>query len=412
MNEKEFAALTPREGFCALITLAAERGVLKRVALSGSTDPTRKKAHMSLRLIGSRAMLQLETFYTDNKAKHQNIELNDTHALVQAVADYRQANLSVTVVSDGAELKCSSGGKQTLLRGVKLLRALTLTDAAHEMPRAADKVKNHILDGGEPFLRALGISDERGRVHDKKQSKFRQINRFLELLRDVEGHLPSEGTLRVCDLCCGKSYLSFAVYHYLTAVKGREVVMECVDLKADVIEECSAVAARLGFDGLRFICGDVGAFEPSGGEHVHLVVSLHACDTATDLVLGKAIEWHSEVILSTPCCHHELNHTLDCPELACIAEHSMLRQKLCDAATDAMRLLLLKANAYAAAALELIDPEETPKNVMLRAVKKKTSDPASLERAREEYEAAVRFFIRGEGRAQNAFLERGIVSNI
>lgn len=410
MNEKEFSALRLDQGFCALIALAAERGVLKRVTLSGPLSADKKKAQLTLRAIGSRAMLQLETFYTDNKAKHQNIALDDTDALLLAVSDYRQINLVTSLAGgESAELKRASSGKLTLLRGVALFRLLDKTDATEPLP-ASDRDKKRILRGDEPFLRALGISDERGRVHDKRQSKFRQINRFLELLRDVEGHLPKTGTLHVCDLCCGKSYLSFAVYHYLTAVKGREVVMECVDLKSDVIADCSAVAARLGFDGLHFICGDVGAFEPSG-EHVQLVVSLHACDTATDLVLGKAMEWQSEVILSTPCCHHELNHTLDCPELDCIAEHSMLRQKLCDAATDAMRLLLLKANGYVATALELIDPEETPKNVMLRAVKKKKTDPASLAKAREEYEAAVRFFIRGEGKAQQAFLERGTTNS-
>ena len=407
MNEKEFVALTPTEGFCTLVRLAAERGVLKRVALSGSTDPARKKAQLIARTIGGHTMLQLETFYTDNKARHQNVEMDDMQTLAMAFADYRQANLSVMLTSDGAELKRAASGKQTLLRGVKLLRALASADAVSAPTPSGDKVKNRILSGGELFLRALGVSDESGRVHDKKQSKFRQINRFLELLRDVEQHLPDDGVLRVCDLCCGKSYLSFAVYHYLTAVKGRKVVMECVDLKPDVIEECSAIARRLGFDGLHFICGDVAAFEPSGGEHVHLVVSLHACDTATDLVLGKAMAWQSEVILSTPCCHHELTHTLDCPELACIAEHSMLRQKLCDAATDAMRLLLLKSRGYAAIALELIDPEETPKNVMLRAVKNKKSNPAALAAARAEYEAAVRFFIRSEGAGQQAFLDRG-----
>ena len=406
MNEKEFSALRPDEGFCALIGMAAACGVLKKVALSGPFDADKKKAQMTLRSIGGRAMLQLETFHTDNKAKHRNIEIGDVSALLGAVSAYRQVNL-VTSLADGAsaELKRASSGKLTLLRGVALFRLLDQTDVSHTPP-VSDRDKNRILRGDEPFLRALGISDERGRVHDKKQSKFRQINRFLELLRDVEGHLPEAGALHVCDLCCGKSYLSFAVYHYLTALKGREVVMECVDLKSDVIAECSTVAKRLGFDGLHFICGDVGAFRPSG-EHVHLVVSLHACDTATDLVLGKAMEWQSEVILSTPCCHHELNHALDCPELACIAEHSMLRQKLCDAATDAMRLLLLQANGYTATALELIDPEETPKNVMLRAVKKKKTDPASLAMAREEYEAAVRFFIRQEGKGQTAFLARG-----
>ena len=171
------------------------------------------------------------------------------------------------------------------------------------------------------------------------------------------------------------------------------VRMTGVDLKPDVIEYCNGVAQKLGFDGLEFLCGDVGKYDAGG--HVHLVISLHACDTATDLVLEKAMEWGADVVLSTPCCHHELNHTLNCPALSFVAEHSMLRQKLCDAATDALRLKLLESRGYAVCALELIDPEETPKNIMLRALRKKDFQPSSAEaeRLREEYRAARAFLL-------------------
>jgi hypothetical protein len=243
------------------------------------------------------------------------------------------------------------------------------------------------------------VADENGRVYDKKQSKFRQINRFLELVRDTLPHLP-EKKIVIADLCCGKSYLSFAVYHYFANVLGCEVNMTGVDLKPDVIAHCNAVAEQLNFKGLSFICGDVAAFEAS--EPPHLVVSLHACDTATDLVLQKAMEWKARVILSTPCCHHELSHTLNCPTLSFIAEHAMLRQKLCDAATDAMRLKLLEANGYAVDALELIDPEETPKNIMLRGIRRPSFDKSS-ERARElmkEYNAIYAFLTGGKNSEQ------------
>ena len=396
----------PAEQLTELIVLAAQKGVLRRVVCSKSSEPDRIRAVLTPRVIGGQSLLQLETFYTDNKARHLNVAQNDTSALTDALACYGQINLLTTLPGGDCELKRSNGGKQTLLRGGKLL-ALLQSAAAVDAPTAANnRTKNHILTGSEPFLQALDVSDKSGRVYDKKQSKFRQINRFLELLRDVEDHLPAKGTLRVCDLCCGKSYLSFAVYHYLTAVKGRDVRMTCVDLKPDVIENCSAIAKSLGFDGLEFLCGDVAKYETEEGGHVHLVVSLHACDTATDLVLHKAMAWQSEVILSTPCCHHELNHTIDCPELSCIAEHSMLRQKLCDAATDALRLLLLEAHGYTTAALELIDPEETPKNVMLRAIRKKNPSKAAMEAARKAYAEAVRFFIRTSGEAQERFLNR------
>ena len=390
-----------------LIGLATERGVLRRVVCSKPTSSDCIRKELTLRTIGGKQMYQMETFYKDNKARHLNIALSATEVLLHELAGYRQINLLTTIAGADCEYKWSASGKETLLRGGKLRTQLENTAAVVAEAATNDRQKKRILSGSEPFLHALDVSDKNGRVYDKKQSKFRQINRFLELLRDVEDHLPATGELRVCDLCCGKSYLSFAVYHYLTAVKGRDVKMTCVDLKADVIENCSAIAQKLGFEGLEFLCGDVAAYEPEGGAHVHLVVSLHACDTATDLVLGKAMAWQSEVILSTPCCHHELNHTLDCPELDCIARHSMLRQKLCDAATDAMRLLLLEANGYSTTALELIDPEETPKNVMLRAIRKRGMSEQARATARRAYEDAVRFFVRSEGRGQDAFLERG-----
>jgi len=175
-----------------------------------------------------------------------------------------------------------------------------------------------------------------------------------------------------------------------------EVSMTGVDLKPDVIAHCTHVADTLGFKGLSFVCGDVGAYESE--EKPQLVISLHACDTATDLVLQRALDFGARVILATPCCHHELNHKLNCPTLSFIAEHSMLRQKLCDAATDALRLKLLEAKGYRTAALELIDPDDTPKNVMLRAIRREGAerDEEAMARAMEEYRTARRFLLGGD----------------
>ena len=185
----------------------------------------------------------------------------------------------------------------------------------------------------------------------------------------------------------------FAAYHYLANILGRDVRMYGVDLKSDVIEYCNTVAKEVGFENLKFFCGDITAhkFERSPD----LVISLHACDVATDIVIEKAIAERAKVILSTPCCHHELNHTLNCPSLSFIAQHSMLRQKFCDAATDALRLKLLEANGYSVVAVELIDPEETPKNILLRATKKPET-PANLIKAKaamQEYENAKKFLL-------------------
>ena len=384
-NNHFSAELTKISG---VICSAARIGVLKKAVLSKPDIDEIKKAVITARLIGGKAMLQAETFRHDNKALHKNIEMTEEEAITDICSGFMQIN--VITNAGECEYKRSRSGKETLI-GVGKLRLDNAVPAPADSIMENDKKKNYILKGDEDFLKLLGVSDERGRVHDKKRPKFRQINRFLEHIRDISKHLPSEGVLRICDLCCGKSYLSFAVYYYFANIVGRKVHMTGVDLKADVIEYCSGVAKSLGFDGLEFICGDIMKYESDVAPS--LVISLHACDTATDIVLRKAAEWKAPVILSTPCCHHELNQKLNCDALAFVSEYSMLRQKLCDAATDALRLKLLESKGYSCDALELIDPEETPKNIMLRAILKKNPSSRALVAARAEYEAARRFLL-------------------
>ncbi|MBP3370689.1 MAG: SAM-dependent methyltransferase [Clostridia bacterium] len=377
---------------CELILKSASKNRLKKAILSKPIDKTIQKSVLSPKIISGKAALQNETFHKDNKATHKNffIDTLSPAALADVVNEYMQINL----ICDGAECeyKCSVSGKTVLLGEKKLERLLDAANTSQSSCNISEnnKKKKYILSGSEPFLRELEVADENGRVYDKKQAKFRQINRFLEIIRDAEDKLPSD-CIRICDLCCGKSYLSFAAYHYFANVKGMKVSMTGVDLKPDVVERCNAVASALGFDGLEFICMDVNDYNPS--VLPSLVISLHACDIATDIVLCKAAEWHTDVILATPCCHHELNHNINCKELSFITEHSMLRQKLCDAATDALRLCRLEAEGYTTSTVELIDPNDTPKNVMLRAFRKKgfrkDSDEAKAALAR--YLAAKQF---------------------
>ena len=395
-NDKNISALV------RLIEKSAQTETLKKVVFSKPQSGEVTKANVTLKTIQGETVLQIESFYSDNKAKHKNVNIGESDELLELASSFSQINL-ITTAGD-CELKRSKSGNSTLLRGEKLEKAL-FGDGngapkvfAKVTPTANNKRKNYILKGDESFLKYLEVSDKNGRVYDKKQAKFRQINRFLELIRDVEDSLPESGALRICDLCCGKSYLSFAVYHYFSVIKGREVKMTGVDLKSDVIEYCSGVAKALGFDGLEFLCGDVNLYNTD--DKVNMVVSLHACDVATDIVIGKAIEWEADVILSTPCCHHDLNKKLNCAPLAFIADYSMLRQKLCDAATDALRLKLMEANGYECAALELIDPEETPKNIMLRGIRKKNFDRNS-DKAKNlyaEYEKVYNFLLGTEER--------------
>ncbi len=378
----------------SLTMLAASGEALKKLVLTAPADENTLRAVGTLRLVGGKLCLQMERFTRDGKARHENISVSDGEARLTAyLADFGRANLLTT--AGDAELRRNKRGEWLLLGGDKLRRKLAGGGAAVIEIGGNDKKKTHILTGNEPFLKLLGVSDENGRVYDKKGAKFRQINRFLELIRDTLPHLP-KSEIVIADLCCGKSYLSFAVYHYFANILGYRVTMTGVDLKPDVIAYCSEVAEKLGMTGLSFLCGDIAKFEAE--KHPDLVVSLHACDTATDLVLEKAMTWEAKVILSTPCCHHELNHTLNCAPLAFVAEHAMLRQKLCDAATDALRLKLLEANGYRVAALELIDPDDTPKNIMLRALRRPDADRITAEREAKmaEYAAARKFLLGGE----------------
>ena len=383
-KHEEFAALAMQASQCS----ALKKMVFSKPVSGDNADILRIVG--TLRVIGGTPALQLESFHTDNKAKHENLPLNTEGEarLAARIVGFGQVNLLTT--AGDAEYKQNKKGNAVVLGGDKLARKLAAAPAEKVEISGNDKDKNRILTGAEPFLRHLDVADENGRVYDKKRAKFRQINRFLELIRDVLPHLPKK-EIRICDLCCGKSYLSFAVYHYFSNVLGMRVSMTGVDLKSDVVEYCNKVAKALHFDGLEFICGDVGKYDCE--QKPQLVISLHACDIATDLVLERALAFGARVILATPCCHHELNHTLNCKELSFIAEHSMLRQKLCDAATDALRLKLLESRGFDVAALELIDPDETPKNIMLRAIYNEKKPQTVRENARLEYESAKRFLL-------------------
>ena len=380
-----------RSELTSLILFSANKGSLKKAVFSKPSDKSIKKMTLTARAISGKTVLQAEYFMADNKAIHKNISLADSEADIVGIIDgFSQINL-ITELGE-CEYKRASSGKEILLGGDKLLAKLHSEGSTLPIVNTIknNREKKYILDGSEPFLMHLGVSDKNGRIYDKKQSKFRQINRFLELIRDVEDKLPKD-EITICDLCCGKSYLSFAVYHYFAVIKNYKVNMYGVDLKSDVIEHCSQTAQSLGFDGLEFICANVSTYQPP--KSPQLVISLHACDIATDFVLDKAVEWQVDVIMSTPCCHHEMNKSIDCTELAFITNYSMLRQKLCDAATDALRLCRLEAEGYYTMALELIDPDETPKNIMLRAVRKKNfkKDSEAARAALEKYESAKKF---------------------
>lgn len=378
--------------FSELAKKAAENGVLRKLTLSKpSSSAEYVKVTVTLFLSDTGIMISFEGSLSDGRVIRKNYAADALSSLLLSVrGQYSQANL--LTASAEAQLMISKKGKETLIGADKVENAINKGEVA-EIKNGPNDKKNYIFNGTEKWLYELGISTKEGRIHDKRQSKFRQINRFTELLDDVYDKLPKEGTLNVCDLCCGKSYLSFAVYEYLTVYKNRSVNMLCIDRKTDVIRYCSDIAEKIGAEGLHFIADDIGNnavySKIFGDGKIHLTVSLHACDIATDIVLRRAVLMNSEVILSTPCCHHELYGKLNSTALSFITSHSMLAQKLNDAVTDGLRVKMLEIEGYNVDTVELVDPEETPKNMLIRAIRRKKKN--DREKLITEYNAIIDF---------------------
>lgn len=352
--------------------------VLKKAVFSRPRDKAVLKSAVGMILKNGEKQVKLETFLKDGKAIQKILTVDEfLSSFAGSVEEnYRQINLIAS--NKTLEILISEKGK--------LHFSGTLEGAEKFTPSVSqDKEKNYILtkENGKAFLSKLGILGKNGEIHDKKQAKYRQINKFLEHIEAVSDVFKAKDELCICDLCCGKSYLTFAVYWYFTEILGKRVEMYGVDLKKDVIAYCSDVAKGLGFNGLRFECGDVSRFIPPKAPD--LVISLHACDVATDYVLAGAVRTGAKVILSTPCCQHEINSQIKCDLLSVITEHSLLKQKLSVAVTDALRAKMLEIYGYNVTVCELIDPEETPKNVLIRAIKGERCKGDRTERLKREY---------------------------
>lgn len=230
-----------------------------------------------------------------------------------------------------------------------------------------NRKKNYLLDENTPypFLVRLGVQTPDGKVKKQKHDKFRQINRFVEFIDDSLTHLPKDRTVRILDFGSGKSYLTFALYHYLRIEKGLDIKVTGLDLKKEVIEECSLIAQDLGYDDLEFLVGDINDYNDETS--VDMVVTLHACDVATDMALARAVKWGAKVILSVPCCQHELFSQINSPALDVMLQHGLIKERFAALATDSIRAELLSLVGYEAQLLEFIDMEHTPKNVLIRA---------------------------------------------
>ena len=323
--------------------------------------------------------------YTDKQVFHENMTAEDALETLSGwiLHDFRQAQIRMQ--DEMVTVLVSKKAKAT----VKSKKAACIETQNLEHNRK----KQYIIEEGTavPFMIDLGVMTESGKIIRTRYDKYRQINRFLEFIEDILPELPTDRTVHIIDFGCGKSYLTFAMYYYLKVLKHYDIRITGLDLKQKVIEDCQALADRYGYDGLQFLCGDIADY--NGTDEVDMVVTLHACDTATDYALYKAVKWHASVILSVPCCQHELNRKMQCETLSGAFQYGLIKERTAALMTDAMRGQLLEMKGYKTQLLEFIDMEHTPKNILIRGVKSKGLLPkAARKQQMENYQKCRDFF--------------------
>jgi len=275
--------------------------------------------------------------------------------------DFKQMELTSTTMQ--ATVLISKKGKVTIKK--KKIQSEKKIDMSH------NKAKKYILQEGTlvSFLVDLGVQTKEGKIVRSNYDKYRQINRYLEFIADIMPILPTDRTINIIDFGCGKSYLTFALYYYMKILCKRDIQVIGLDLKEKVIEDCNALAVRYGYDKLKFVTGDVSTYTGEG--QVDMVVTLHACDTATDYALEKAVSWGAKVIFSVPCCQHEVNAQIENEKLQPLLKYGLIKERMSALITDAIRANLLEEQGYQVQVMEFIDMEHTPKNILIRAVKEK-----------------------------------------
>lgn len=294
---------------------------------------------------------------------HENYE---KHNLICKIEEYLKENfkqMELTSTTIQATVLVSKKGKVTIKK--KKLQTEKNIDLSH------NKAKKYILQEGTivPFLVDLGVQTKEGKIVRSNYDKFRQINRYLEFIADVMPILPKDRCINIIDFGCGKSYLTFALYYYMKILCNRDIQVIGLDLKEKVIEDCNALAVRYGYDKLKFVTGDVSTYTGEG--NVDMVVTLHACDTATDYAIEKAINWGAKVIFTVPCCQHEINRQINNDKLQPLLKYGLIKERMSALITDAIRANLLEEQGYQVQVMEFIDMEHTPKNILIRAVKEK-----------------------------------------
>lgn len=321
---------------------------------------------------------QIERF-RNNQAFHENVTQADLlDILITLMESYRQLNAWDNEYE--YSLRLSKKGKPLFNRRRCVLKPQKQTDH--------NRKKNYLLPEGEiiPPLVDMGIFTQEGKIVRTMYDKFRQINRFLELVQDELDAFPPGHPLHIIDFGCGKSYLTFILYYYLVEVRKLDVHITGLDLKEAVIEHCNEAAKKYGYHGLTFELGDINGYRPSGP--VDMVITLHACDTATDYALFNAITWDVKLILSVPCCQHEVNGQMQTDELSLFTRYGLIQERMAALITDSIRANLLTYKGYSTQIIEFIDMAHTPKNILLRA-RKASLPERSRRKALEEVEVVL-----------------------
>ena len=312
-------------------------------------------------------MLYQVTRTEGTKEIHKNYEKAEliSYLCTEMQENFRQLQL------EGAKVRgtvlVSKKGRMSIKTKVQNIQGKSREDFTPMLSH--NRTKRYLLQEGVPvpWLIDLGVMSPDGKVKHSRYDKFKQLNRFLEFIQDILPKLPKEREIRIIDFGCGKSYLTFAMYYYLRELRGYDVNIIGLDLKTDVIEKCSKLAVKYGYEKLHFYQGDIAEYE--GVTSVDMVVTLHACDTATDFALAKAVEWGAQVILSVPCCQHEVNRQVKSELLEPLLKYGILKERMSALITDGVRANLLESKGYDTQLLEFIDMEHTPKNILIRAVK-------------------------------------------
>ncbi|AGX42796.1 class I SAM-dependent methyltransferase [Clostridium saccharobutylicum] len=302
--------------------------------------------------------------YTDKQVFHENIDVNllEEKVLEYVSSSYKQ--ISAWSNATNFDVKISKKGKVLLSK--KKSDNVKLVNKSH------NKEKNYILKEGmiiQPLI-DLGVFTKEGKVVNSKYDKYKQINRFVEIIDD-EIKKNDYKELTILDFGCGKSYLTFVLYYYFVEIKKINVKMIGLDLKADVIKKCNDIAKRYNYENLSFELGDINGFKYNN--KVDMVITLHACDTATDYALYNAIKWNTKMIFSVPCCQHEFNHQMKAESLSILTRYGIIQERVAALMTDSVRANLLESVGYKTQLLEFIDIAHSPKNILIRASKFKVS---------------------------------------